>query len=254
MRAFLILYMTAPAAGVGDELTQRRHAVLQRHAASVANDGAHHDAVRVPLDRRRSRGRHRPLREARDRHRRLVRHRRRDRAGARRHGRGRDARRAGHRGRRPRRARDLRVDRERRGSGAARADRRQVDRRVRRRLGRAASRSRRECRRHGAAGARALARGLRAAVRHEPPRALRAHGRAPRRARRGRCRAHRLGELERAPTVARGLRRPQLPLSAVRPVGGVRPVEDGQRALRRRRDGGGRATASPPTRSCPGRS
>ena len=82
--------------------------------------------------------------------------------------------------------------------------------------------------------AAAHAGGLGAAVRDEPPRALRARARAARRARRRRRRAHRGRQLGRAPAVARRLRRHPLRAPPVRAVAGLRPVQDRQRAVRGR--------------------
>ena len=159
-------------------------------------------------------------------------HRRRDRTGARRR-----RRRGDPRGARPRRRRaDRRRHRRRRPRRPPRPRRSGVGEGVRRRLGRAAARARQQRRRDGDPGAHAHARGLGDAVRHQSPRPLRARARPARRARRRRQRAHRLGQLGRAPALAGRVGRHPLQLPRLRPVARLRPVEDGQRAVRRRGD------------------
>src|SRR6266542_3632684 len=74
--------------------------------------------------------------------------------------------------------------------------------------------------------------GLGAAVRHQPPRPLRAGHRVARGARGGRRRPGGVGQLVRPPALAGRLRRRPLPTPPVRPVDRVRAVQDGQRAVR----------------------
>ncbi len=71
-------------------------------------------------------------------------------------------------------------------------------------------------------------------VRHQPPRPLRPHHRPARRAGRGRGRPGRVGLQHRAPALAGRLRRHPLRAARVRPVVGLRAVQDRQRPARRR--------------------
>ena len=169
-----------------------------------------------------------------DRHRRRLRHRRRDRPRARGRRRRRHARGARHRGGRPDRRRHQGHDRPRGARRPARPRRPGLRRRVRGRLERPAAHPRQQRGRDGGAGARAVARGLGPPVRHQPSRPLRARHAAARRARGRRRRARRLGQLGRAPALAGDLRRPALRVPPVRPVARLRPVQDGERAVRGR--------------------
>ena len=99
--------------------------------------------------------------------------------------------------------------------------------------GRAAAHPRRQRRHHGDPGA-AHARGLGAAVRHQPPRPLRARHRAARRARRGRRRSGRRGQLGRARQRRRSVRRRRLRPRAPTTRGRPTPVQDGKHAVRGR--------------------
>ena len=110
-----------------------------------------------------------------------------------------------------------------------------VGRGLRRGLDGPPARARQQRRRDGVSRD-AHARGLGAAVRHQPPRALRARARAARRARGRRRRPHRRGQLRGAPPLAGRLRGHPLRAARLRPVAGLRPVQDGQRAVRGRGD------------------
>ena len=66
----------------------------------------------------------------------------------------------------------------------------------------------------------------------------------------GRRRTGRVGQLQRTPVFAGGLRRPRLPVPALRPVDGVRPIQNGRRPP----GGGGDSTAGRMTESSPTRS
>ena len=186
-----------------------------------------------------------------DRHRRRVRDRRRDGARAGGHRRRRDARGARPRRRRAHGRRDRRVDGQfRRARRAPRPRRPGVGRGLRRGLDGPAARARQQRRRDGVARD-AHARGLGAAVRHQPPRPLRARARPARRARGRRRRAHRRGQLRGAPPLARRVRRH--PLRAARRTTRGSPTASPRRPTccsRSRRRAAGPATASPPTRSC----
>ena len=92
--------------------------------------------------------------------------------------------------------------------------------------------------------------GLGAAVRHQPPRPLRARHRPAPRAGRGRRGARRVGQLAARTCARRSSSTTSTSASAgVRAVGRLRAVQDRQRAVRGRGDEAlGRATASPSTR------
>ena len=116
-----------------------------------------------------------------------------------------------------------------------RSRRSRVGRRVRRGVARTAARARQQRRSDGVARA-AHERGLGAAVRDQPPRPLRARaGLHKALAAAGDARIV-VGQLERAPALAGRLRGHPLRAAPVRPLAGLRAVEDGQRALRRRGD------------------
>ena len=123
-----------------------------------------------------------------------------------------------------------------------------LGRRVRRRLERPAAPARQQRRRDGDPRPAAHARALGDAVRHEPPRPLRARRRPARRARGRRRRADRRGQLGRPPALAGRVRRPALRVPRLRPRARLRPVQDGERAVRGRGHPPlGGATASPRT-------
>ena len=159
------------------------------------------------VHRRRGHRRHRPHRPARHRHRRRVRHRRRDRPRAGRRRRRGHPRRPQHRGRASAPPRDIIATTGNKQVHVAPldlADRASVAR-VRRRLGRPAAHPGQQRRRHGVA-ADAHARGLGDAVRHQPPRPLRAgHRPAPALAAAGGARVV-VGQLQRPPALAGRLR------------------------------------------------
>ncbi len=90
-------------------------------------------------------------------------------------------------------------------------------------------------RRHGPTRVVAHAGRPRDAVRHELSRAFRPHPRIASRARGRRRRTGGVGQFQRTPAVAGGVRRHRLPLPALRPVGRVRPIQDRRRAAGRRR-------------------
>ena len=192
----------------------------------------HHHTVRVRLDRRRGRRGHRPHGQARGRHRRRVGDRRRDGPGARQRGRGGDPCGPRHRRRRARRRPTSAGHVARR---AARAHRPRVDRRVRRRVDDGPLRHpRQQRRRDGDPGAHAdAATAARCSSRPTTSATSRSRWACTTRSRppatRASCR-----ELQRAPALAGDLRRHRLPLRALRPVAGLRPVEDRERPVRGR--------------------
>ena len=220
----------------------------KRGVIEMEQTGAHHDAVRLRVDRRRGVGGHRPDGAARDRHGRRVRHRRRDRPCAGRRGRARDARGPRHGRRRAHRAGHPHATGLRRARAAPTSP---IARRrgVRARLGRPAAPARQQRRRDGAARADALRRGPRAAVRDQPPRALRARTRPPRgacgrRAPRDRRRSARAGTCARRWCSTTSTSRSARTTRGSR-TGSPRPPTCCSRSGRA---SAGPTTASPPTR------
>ena len=116
--------------------------------------------------------------------------------------------------------------------------------RVRVRLDRPAAHSGQQRGGHGHAGAAHRA-GLGAAVRHQPPRPLRADHRPARRARGGGRGPGGGGQLGRSHQRRDAVRRPQLRAPPVRPVGGLQPVQDREHPVRGR---GGQALGRRPDR------
>ena len=117
-----------------------------------------------------------------------------------------------------------------------------LGRRVRRRLAGPAAHPGQQRRDHGHPRA-AHARGMGAAVRHQPPRPLRPDDGAARRPRGGGRRPGRRGQLGR-PRQRRGaVRRRELRAAPLQRVGRLQPVQDRERALRRR---GGQAVGRGP--------